>query len=176
MASEKSTKVITGKALFCYVNLIKPTAMNEGDTPKYNCAVLIPKTDKETIAKINNAIKAATQEGLAVFGGKAPAKMNSPLRDGDEERPDDPAFAGMMFLNPKSLVKPGIVDRNLQEIIDPDEIYSGMYGRASLVFYAYSKAGNKGIAVGLNNIQKLEDGERLGGGSSPSEDFGDPLM
>jgi hypothetical protein len=80
----------------------------------------------------------------------------------------------MYFLNAKSDRKPGIVDKDLNEILDPDEVYSGCWGRASINFYPYDFNGNRGVGVGLNNIQKLKDGERLGAALATAEDdFGD---
>ena len=169
-----STKVVTGKVRFCYVNVFEPTAMNEGDTPKYNICVLIPKTDTKTLEKINKAIEAAKQAGkakLADKNGKIPSNLKLPLRDGDEERPDDPAFEGMYFINANSQHKPSIVDKDLNPIMEKEEFYSGCYGRASINFYAFNVS-SKGIAAGLNNLQKLEDGEMLAGGSTAEEDFG----
>ena len=96
-----STKVVTGKVRFCYVNVFEPTAMNEGDTPKYNICVLIPKSDTATIDKIKKAIEAAKEAGkakLADKNGRIPANLKLPLRDGDEERPDDPAFEDHYFM------------------------------------------------------------------------------
>ena len=178
------TKVITGKERLSYVNIFTPTAMNEGDEPKYNLCILIPKTDTVTLDKIKKAIEAAKVEGkakLADKNGRIPANIKTPLRDGDEERPDDPACEGMYFINCSSRRKPGIVDLNLDPIMDKDEVYSGCYGRVSINFYAYN-VNSKGIACGLNNVQKLAEGERLSGGASADEDFGgdnvwdDPLM
>ena len=169
-----STKVVTGKVRFCYVNVFEPTAMNEGDTPKYNICVLIPKSDTATIDKIKKAIEAAKEAGkakLADKNGRIPANLKLPLRDGDEERPDDPAFGGHYFINANSMRQPSIVDRSLNPIISRDEFYSGCYGRASINFYAFNVS-SKGIAAGLNNLQKLEDGEALAGGSTAEEDFG----
>lgn len=169
-----STKVITGKVRFCYANVFEPSTMTEGDTPKYNICILIPKSDEATIGKIRKAIEAAKELGkskLANTQGKIPANIKIPLRDGDEERSDDPAFADCYFLNASSVRKPGIVDKNLDPIMSKDEFYSGCYGRASINFYAFNVQ-SKGIAAGLNNLQKLEDGESLVGGSTASEDFG----
>lgn len=169
-----STKVVTGKVRFCYVNVFEPTAMNEGDTPKYNTCILIPKTDTKTLEKINKAIEAAKQAGkakLADKNGKIPSNLKLPLRDGDDERSDDPAFEGMYFINANSQHKPSIVDKELNPIMEKEEFYSGCYGRASINFYAFNVS-SKGIAAGLNNIQKLEDGEMLAGDSTPEEDFG----
>lgn len=171
---ENSTKVITGKVRFCYVNVFEPTAMNESDTPKYNICILIPKDDAKTLEKINKAIEAAKQAGkakLADKNGRIPANLKLPLRDGDDERGDDPAFEGMYFINANSMRQPSIVDRSLNPIMSRDEFYSGCYGRASISFYAFNVS-SKGIAAGLNNLQKLEDGEMLAGGSTAEEDFG----
>lgn len=179
-----STKVITGKVRFCYAHVFEPTALNEGDTPKYNVCILIPKTDTATVDKINKAIAAAKEAGKAKIAdknGRIPSNIKNPLRDGDDERSDDPAFEGMYFINANSNRKPSIVDKELNPIMDRDEFYSGCYGRASLNFYAYNVQ-SKGIACGLNNLQKLADGESLAGGSTAEEDFGgdnvwnDPLM
>jgi len=171
---ENSTKVVTGKVRFCYANVFEPTAMNEGDTPKYNICILIPKTDTKTLEKINKAIEAAKQAGkakLADKNGKIPSNLKLPLRDGDDERSDDPAFEGMYFINANSQRKPSIVDKELNPIMEKEEFYSGCYGRASINFYAFNIS-SKGIAAGLNNLQKLEDGEMLAGGSTAEEDFG----
>lgn len=171
---ENSTKVVTGKVRFCYANVFEPTAMSEGDTPKYNICILIPKSDEKTLDKIRKAIEAAKQAGkakLADKNGKIPSTIKTPLRDGDEERGDDPAFEDHYFINANTQHKPSIVDKNLDPIMDRDEFYSGCYGRASINFYAFNVQ-SKGIAAGLNNLQKLADGEPLVGGSSANEDFG----
>jgi len=169
-----STKVVTGKVRFCYVNVFEPTALNDGDTPKYNICILIPKADTKTIDAVNKAIEAAKIAGKAKIAdknGKIPSTIKIPLRDGDEERSDDPAFEGMMFINANSTRKPTIVDKNLNPIMEKEEFYSGCYGRASINFYAFNVQ-SKGIAAGLQNLQKLEDGEMLAGGSTAEEDFG----
>lgn len=172
--NENSTKVVTGKVRFCYVNVFEPTAMNEGDEKKYNICILIPKEDKVTLEKVEKAVKAAIEAGkskLANSQGKIPTNLKLPLRDGDEERGDDPAYVGHYFLNANSSRKPSIVDKDLNPIMDKEEFYSGCYGRASINFYAFNVS-SKGIACGLNNLQKLADGEMLAGGSSAEDDFG----
>ncbi len=173
---ENSTKVVTGKVRFCYVNVFEPTAMNEGDTPKYNICILIPKEDAKTVEAIKKAIEAAKQAGKAKLANKngqipADAALKLPLRDGDVERPDDPAFEGMYFINANSNRRPSVVDKSLNPIMEREEFYSGCYGRASVNFYAFNVS-SKGIACGLNNLQKLADGEMLAGGSTADEDFG----
>lgn len=168
------TKVVTGKVRFCYANVFEPTAMNDGDTPKYNICILIPKSDEKTVNAVKKAIEAAKQAGKAKIAdksGKIPSTLKTPLRDGDEERGDDPTFEDMFFINANTTRKPTIVDKDLNPIMSKEEFYSGCYGRASINFYAYNVS-SKGIAAGLNNLQKLEDGEMLAGGSSAEEDFG----
>lgn len=171
---ENSTKVITGKVRFSYANVFEPTAMQDGQTPKYNVSIIISKSDTKTVEAIKKAIEAAKEAGkskIADKNGKIPINLKTPLRDGDEERPDDPAYKNSYFVNANSERKPGIVDRDLNPIMSRDDFYSGCYGRASINFYAFN-VNSKGIACGLNNLQKLEDGERLAGGSSAEEDFG----
>ena len=172
--AENSTKVVTGKVRFCYPNVFEPVAMNEGEQPKYSICILIPKSDTKTLDAINKAVEAAKVAGKAKIAdknGKIPSTIKIPLRDGDEERGDDPAFEGMMFINANSNRKPAIVDKELNPIMSQDEFYSGCYGRVSINFYAFNVQ-SKGIAAGLQNIQKLEDGEMLAGGSTAEEDFG----
>ena len=169
-----STKVVTGKVRFCYVHVFEPTAVNEGDTPKYNICILIPKSDTATIEKIRKAIEAAKEAGkakLADKNGRIPSTIKLPLRDGDDERADDPAFQDCYFINANSTRQPSVVDRALNPILNRDAFYSGCYGRASINFYAFNVQ-SKGIAAGLNNLQKLEDGEMLSGSSTAEEDFG----
>ena len=121
---------------------------------------------------IERAIDAAIEEGIAKFGGKKPNKaaIKLPLRDGDTEREDE-AYAGHWFINANSKTAPQIVDKAVKPILDRDEVYSGCYARVSLNFYAFNSNGNKGIACGLGNIQKIRDGEPLGGRSSAADDF-----
>ena len=166
----KAIKVVTGKVRFSYAHVFTPQASQEGGTPKYSVSIIIPKSDTETINKINKAIEQAKEENKAVWGGTVPKGLKGGLRDGDAEK-DDPAYANSFFVNANSANKPGVVDANMNPIIDPSEFYSGCYGRASVTLYPYNASGTKGIAVGLNNVQKLEDGEKLGGGTSAAVDF-----
>ena len=171
-----STKVVTGKVRFSYVNIFKSRSFKDGQDAKFSICLLIPKEDKATIKKIQAAIDEAVQDGIASkWGSKKPANLKLPLRDGDIERAEEASeYEDMYFLNANSNQKPGIVDKDLNEILDPDEVYSGCWGRASINFYAFNTNGNKGVGVGLNNIQKLKDGERLGGARASAEsDFGD---
>lgn len=171
-----ATKVVTGKVRFSYLHVFEPSAVAEGQDKKYSVSLIIPKSDKKTISAINKAIEAAKEAGKAKFGGKVPPVLKTPLRDGDEERPDDEAYADSYFMNANCTTKPGLVKKTsmgLVQITDPEELYSGCYGAASVTFYAFNTSGNKGIACGLNNLLKLEDGESLGGRVSADVDFAD---
>ena len=165
-----ATKVITGKVRASFVHIFEPQSVN-GSEPKYSCSFIIPKSDTETIGKIRAAIEEAKQNGVSKWGGKTPANLKLPLRDGDTERPDDPAYADAYFVNANATSAPGIVDADLNPILTRSEVYSGVYGRASITFYAFNSSGNKGIACGLNNLQKIRDGEPLGGKASAESDF-----
>lgn len=167
------SKVITKKVRFSYANVWEPKAIEAGGEPKYSVCLLIDKKDTATLAKINEAIEAELQIFKDSNKGVLPKKFKMPLRDGDEEREDDPNYKGKFFINASSKNAPGIVDRNKDEILDKGEFYSGCFGIASVNFYGFNKAGNTGIACGLNNLMKLEDGERLSGGASADEDFAD---
>ena len=171
-------KVITGpNTRWSYCNVWQPKSIN-GGTPKYSVSLIIPKSDTVTINKIKAAIEAAYKEGEAKLKGNgrsvpALSVLKTPLRDGDAERPDDEAYANAYFVNANSATAPGIVDADRQPILDTSEVYSGVYGRASINFYAFNSNGNKGIACGLNNLQKIRDGEPLGGKSRAEDDFAD---
>lgn len=168
-----NTRVITGEVRLSYANIWEPKSIN-GSDPKYSVSLLIPKTDTTTIKAIEAAIEEALQAGIGKFGGKIPPRgsLKLPLRDGDTEREDE-AYAGHYFLNANSKNPPQVVDASVAPILDRAEVYSGCYSRVSITFYAFNTNGNKGVAVGLGNIQKLRDGEPLGGGNVSAEsDFG----
>ena len=171
------TKIVTGVCRLSYANIWQAKSIN-GGAPKFSTSVLIPKSDTKTIAKVKAAIQAAYEEGEGKLKGNsksAPslASLKTPLRDGDTERPDDAAYAGHWFLNDNSNSAPGVVDASREPIYDTSEIYSGVYARVSLSFYAFNSNGNRGIACGLQNIQKVRDGESLGGKAKAEDDFDD---
>ena len=169
-------KVITGpKTRWSYANVWEAKSIN-GGAPKFSVSLIVPKSDTATVTKIQAAIEAAYKEGESKLKGNgrtvpALSVIKTPLRDGDIERPDDPAYANAYFINANSATAPGIVDAACNPIMNRSEVYSGVYGRASISFYAFNANGNKGIACGLNNLQKISDGEPLGGKASAESDF-----
>lgn len=179
MSETKPTKVVTEKARLSFVHLFTPYAHQPGQEAKYSCTVLVPKTDTVTKAKIDAAIEAARQEGLAkTWGGAVPPNLPIPVYDGDGVRPNGEPFGpeckGHWVFTAGSKQAPQVVDAGVNPILDQSEIYSGIYGRVSVNFFPYFAAGRKGIGCGLNNVQKLADGEPLGGRSTAAEDFGAP--
>ena len=173
---KNETKVITGKVRLSYANIFEPKSIN-GSEPKYSVSLIIPKSDKQQIAVIEEAIENAKERDKGKWNGKIPANLKLPLRDGDDERPDDENYADSYFMNATSTKAPKVVglekDKATGKAIElgEEEVYSGCYARVSVNIYGFNAAGNKGIACGLNNIQKIDDGERLGGGSSADDDF-----
>ena len=178
MKNMNPCKVIFGEnTLFSYANLLQPKAIN-GAAPKYSVSLIFRK-DSEDVQKVKDAIEAAYTDGLAKLKGNskvAPAlsALKTPLRDGDAERPGDEIYAGCYFINCNNTSKPGVVDTDMNPILDPEQVFSGCRGKASVTFYAYSSNGNRGIAASINNVMVCDStGPRLGGHSSPAEDFGE---
>ena len=169
MNNQNNTKVIV-PCRFSYLHCWEPDSVNGGD-PKYSVSAIIPKSDTKTVKAIKAAIEQAKKDSVSKWGGKVPANLKLPLRDGDIDRPDDEAYAGCYFFNANSRQAPQVVDSKVQPILDQSEVYSGCYGKISVTFYGYNSNGNRGIAAGLGNIQKLKDGESLGGRTSAADDF-----
>ena len=184
MNDNTNTRVKIGEVRLSYCHLFQPEAVADGGEKKYSVSILIPKSNTKLVEEVKAAIKAAFMAGVASrFGGKqpAPGTWKNPLRDGDAERPDDDTYAGCFFINATSRTKPGIVkivkmngEKKLVEVTDEDEVYSGCYGAADINFFPYNNNGAIGISCGLNNVLKLEDGEKLSGtGLSADAAFGD---
>lgn len=169
MNNQNNTKVIV-PCRFSYLHCWEPDSVNGGD-PKYSVSAIIPKSDTKTVNAIKAAIEQAKKDSVSKWGGKVPANLKLPLRDGDIDRPDDEAYAGCYFFNANSRQAPQVVDSKVQPILAQSEVYSGCYGKISVTFYGYNSNGNRGIAAGLGNIQKLKDGESLGGRTSAADDF-----
>lgn len=183
MAKINGTKVITNEVRMSYAQVFEPASMTDRDSDaKYSISLLIPKSDTETIQKIEQAISAAQKGGVEKFGKKFPANPKTTFRDGDEERPDDAAYADHMFLNCSSKTKPGVIKAapagsavKTIELTSEDEFYSGCYGKAAINFYAYDFNGSRGIAAGLNNLMFTRDGERFAGKDAAENDFADEI-
>lgn len=164
MSENKTVKVTTPEFRVSFPNVFQAASAFDGQPPTYNIQMLF---DKDTdLSKIHEACKQVAREK---WPDKKPANLRMPIRDGDEKEYEQ--YQGKMFANAKSKLKPGIVDQNLNEIIDPSDFYAGCYARATVTVYAYDKAGNKGVALGLQNLQKLRDGQAFSGRTSATDDF-----
>lgn len=173
-----STQITTGKVRFSYCNLFKPRAAQAGAQEKYSVTLLIPKSDKATIQKIKAAIAEAKTNYLSKNSGKKlPTDLKVSLHDGDGERPNGGEFGpeckGCFVITVSSNNPPVIVHADKTPLTDPQELWSGCYGRAVINFYVYDTNGNKGITAGLNGIMKLYDGEPLSGGVVTDSDWDD---
>jgi len=170
----RSSEVVTSKPVrLSYVYINSPRKNDDGSDGKYGATLLIPKTDKATIKAINAAIEAAKVEGAA-SGIKGAENFQSPLRDGDGQRPRGgdygPECEGMMVLNTTSNSQPKVCDRRRQPVLDADEIYSGMWANVMIKFKCFNVPGNKGISCYLNLVQKVRDDTPLGGAAPKAED------
>lgn len=173
--------MITTLVRFSYLNAFEPKQTPSGDM-KYSASLLIPKTDKDGLAAIKEAIKKAVEVGIekGKFKQAQIKGLRLPLRDGDEEFDNGnrgPEYQGHYFLNSSSSNAPGVVQ--VQKggppvpILDTDDFYSGCYGRADINFFPYNQAGNRGIGVGLNNLLLVKEGERLDGRMKAEDAFAD---
>lgn len=172
---EQTTKVITGKVRLSYAHLWEPSAIKEGQPKKYSASLIIPKSDLGTIKKIQDAIELATAQGKTdKWGGKIPPNLKLPLRDGDKERPEDPAYKNSYFINANSAQQPGMLDTDKSDMaFNKTGMYSGCYAKVSINLYPYDANGSKGVACGLNNILKVADGPALSGRARAEDDFKD---
>lgn len=169
--------VVTGKVRISYEHLFKPYSPNGNGEPKYSCTVLVPKSDLATKQRIDAAVRAATEAGISKsWNGTRPPMVAVPVHDGDGPRPSDgmpfgEECRGHWVFTASSKQPPQVVDLGLNPIINQSDVYSGMYARVSITFFPYNSNGKKGIGCGLNNVQKLEDGEPLGGRTNAADDF-----
>lgn len=171
-----STRVIIKNVRFSYAHVFQ-----KDNNDKYSVSILIRK-DNPQVAEIKKAIEEAAREGAGKLGGNFKLNILKTLHDGDLEKAGDPAYEGCYYLNAKSGQRPGVVKVNYTgvggkttDITDEEEFYSGCYGMASVTFFAFNSASNKGIGCGLNNVLKTKDGEKLGGGATAESDFGDQV-
>lgn len=172
-----SQNITTGLVRFSYAYIFTPRAgKNPGDEEKYSITLLIPKNDQATMNAIMAGIEEAKQEGLAgAFKGIPPQVLPTPIHDGDGAKesgePYGPECRGHWVITASNKRQPFVVDANVQPVLQPTLVYSGCYGKASIRFFPYT-TGKKGIGCSLNGIQKIQDGEPLGGGITADEAFG----
>jgi hypothetical protein len=165
------TEFTTGVARLSYEHLLKPYSIQPDQAPKYSVTILLPKTDP-SVAKMKAAVEEAKKEGVAKkWGGKMPPKVSVCIHDGDQPResngePFGEECKGMWVFTASCSEerKPQIVNSRLQQIMDPNEIYSGMWAHVAVRFFPYEYSGKKGVGCALLAVQKVKDGDPLGGG------------
>lgn len=182
-ANRVTVDITTGIGTISFPRVFKETAGKKDDgTPSYDCQILIPKTDRESVRALLLAIK---KVGEAKWGDKW-KQVRTPLRDGDKEKDEltedgstkgekYPERLGHYFLNARSTKPVGVYDRQRSPITDPDEVYGGMKGKINVTFYPYSSSGNHGVGAALNGVQKISNGEPFGGGKPSVESMFDML-
>ncbi|HSW00039.1 MAG TPA: DUF2815 family protein [Sedimentisphaerales bacterium] len=163
-----SPKIMTPEFRLSFPDLFQPKAF-EGGEPKYGCVMLFHKsTDLSKLKAAANAVALARWPDPKT----RPVNLRSPFRDGDTERPDTDGYQDVIFVTAKSKTRPGVVDANVVPITeDSGDIYAGCWCKATVTFYAYDKAGNRGVACSLQNVQKLRDDEGFSSRSKPEDDF-----
>jgi hypothetical protein len=164
-----SENIMTPEFRVSFPNVFRPgKVIQAGAEPKYGVTMLFPKG--ADLSKLKAAAQAAVVEKWGADQSKWPKNLRSPFRDQGEKE-----FAGYepgaVFITATSKQKPGLVDAQVQDIIEESQFYAGCYARATVRAFAYDQAGNSGVAFGLQNIQKLREGEPLGGRTKPSQDF-----
>jgi Protein of unknown function (DUF2815) len=159
-----------------YAYVFKPRASDEpGKEGSYSITLAIPKDDdKSPEEDINSLILEAAR---SKWGDEASrwlerGKIASPLHDGDDN--DDETMHGHWLITARrkeSFGPPGVVDARVMPIVNQTDFYSGCICYASVSFFPYENKGKKGVGCGLNNLQKIKDGERIGGKTDPKQDF-----
>lgn len=166
MKTFAGTKVMTPPFRMSFPHLLKPQQIKKQD-PKYSVAMLFP--EDADLSKLKKAAKAAAKEKF----GKATLKgLKTPFRD-QEEKDFEGYEPGCIFITATSERKPGIVDEDVEDVIDPSEVYPGRWAQATVNAYGWEYGGKEGVSFGLQNIQLLDHDENLSGGASAKSDFGD---
>lgn len=174
-----NTQMTTGEVRLSYVHLDAPYANpNTNADPKYQVTVLMPKSDVQAKARLDAAYQAAVQKGVAEkWNGTMPPIIACSIHDGDGVRPSTgepfgPECKGHWVFTASSKNPVSLVDAGMNPIVQKGELYSGCYARVCVSLFPYNTAGKRGIGIGLEAVQKLRDGDPLGGGVSVSDAFG----
>lgn len=161
---------------FSYCHVFQPRKNEQSGKMKYDCCLIVSKDDTQAVQLINEAIEGAKALYKEKFGAPK-GRLKTVVHDGDEDRPDDPVFANALYINASSERKPGVKmleNGMLVDCLDEDDFYSGAWGAADINMFPFNNSGACGISCGLNNLVKLEDGEKLAGsGMSADQAFGD---
>ena len=156
---------------FSYVNVFqaKPPFNNPTGEAKFSVTILVPKSNTQAKAVIDQALAVAIEAGVSTkWNNVRPPQPAICIHDGDGVRPSDGQPFGeeckgcwVFTASEKADHPPFVVDAQVQPIIDPTKVYSGMWGNVSVSFFPYNSAGKKGVGCSLNGLQVTRDGEPL---------------
>ena len=159
------SNVMTPNFRASYPKLFKAEVNKLSGKQEYSVVALFKKG--EDLSALKKAAEACIIEKLGADKSKWPKNLRSPFRDQADKMKDgempEGHEEGAIFMNLKTQQKPGVVDQNVQPMLDESELYAGCVCRATVRPYYYDQAGNRGVAFGLQNVQKVADGEPLGG-------------
>lgn len=165
--TQPATEMTTGEIRVSFPQLWEAKSF-KGGKPKFSCILMIPKSDKATISKINGCIEAAKEDGkVSKWKGVIPKALDLPLHDGDEQfalGKKGEEFKGVYYLNAKSNADapPFVFDEAGNRVIDQTKFYAGCYARAAIQFFPYAEGGI-GVGVGLIGLKKTKDGVTFSG-------------
>ncbi len=184
--SEEQTKVTTPKFRASFVTVFEPKSY-KGGAPKYSIVMLF---DNKKLSELKDLVKLVEASCIEEWG-EVPAEVKynpkedseyCPFKNGDSDKKSGyEGYAGTIYSTASTLFPPAVIDTGdprkdikPQAILDPKELYSGCYARASVICFTWESKGYKGVSFGLQNIQKLADGEAFSGRGNPEADF-DPI-
>lgn len=171
------SKVLTPEFRVSFPNVFEAKVNQLSGKAEYSLVALFPKG--ADLSQLHEAMTKACVDKWGADKAGWPANLRSPLRDqaeraknvGGKQVMPQGYEEGAMFMNLKSKLRPGLVDQDVVAIIDASAFYAGCWARATINAYAYDQAGNRGVSFGLGNIQKVKDGDPLGGRSRAEDDF-----
>ena len=164
-----NTVIVTPVFRLSYPHIWEPQFNQLAKRNEYSIQMLFEKaTAKASLAEM---VKLVNSLVFWKWGSIDKNEIRRPFIDGDTKKDyagviyaeKNPAYKGMIIVKSWSKQAPGIVDATGKHpILQQDEVYGGCYCKALVNIYAYDQAGNKGISIGLNGLQKVRDGEPFG--------------
>lgn len=173
-------RILTPEFRVSYPHVFKPNSIR-GSKPKYSITMLFPK--KGDLSTLKEALNCAKANAFGPNKANWPSDLQTPVDDGDKEKyQDKDGYAGHWVVKASTNEdqKPGVVDQNVQPILNASEFYPGCYARAYVYAYCWEYMGKRGISFILDHVQKTRDGKSFGGKKPADQVFtpinaGDPM-
>lgn len=152
------TRVVTGEVILLHPYLFEAQKYKNSSVAKYRTTIIIPKTETETIEKINKAIDEAIIQGKYKFGNEIPERSSLilPLKDGNDSESLDPVYYNSYFINASSDFPPKVVNKDNLPYLDKIIVPNYSYARIAIMFQAFNINGNKRISCSFNNVKLLD--------------------